>query len=249
MSTTTRFFRNYPQLVTVADTMRTLWEPGCRLDVLHVGGSIGCEALSFMVVVNERQAGYQLRVVSTDVDARALEHGRGLAYDEELFAPILGEGGGRPDLVEKWFVAGGAGGRRVYCPDPRLSRQLTFAVLDIGAPPPGLTADVVFCQNVLIHMSRPLAERCLRNVLGLLRSPAILVCAGMDLDLRTLLGGAGLRPIAEGVREIHEAWASHRVHFQRDRGRYYFELEDLDESRPDWVARYSSIFVKDHPCA
>jgi chemotaxis methyl-accepting protein methylase len=249
MSTTTRFFRNYPQLVTVAETVGTVWEPGSTLDVLHIGGSIGCEALSFMIVMEECEPSFELRVVSTDVDVQVLEYGRGFAYDEEMFAPILGEGGAPPELLAKWFAADGARGRRVRVPDPRVSRRLSFAPLDISAPQAGRSADIVFCQNVLIHMSRALAERCLRNVLGLLRSPAVLVCGGMDLGLRSTLRGAGLRPIADRIREIHEAWASHRFHFRNDRGRYYFELEDLDEARTDWVTRYSSIFVKDRACA
>ena len=249
MSTTTRFFRNYPQLLALTRAVRAVWEPGSTLDVLHVAGSAGCEALSFLIVMKEYEPSYELRVLSTDVDDRSLEYGRGLAYDEEWFSPILGEGATPGDLLTKWFAVRGEGGRRVYVPETRVSRSLTFATLDITASESARSADIVFCQNVLIHMERRLAERCLQNVVGLLRSPSLLVCAGMDLDLRSTLREAGLRPVTDGIRQIHEAWTSHRFHFLNDRGRYYFELEDLDETRADWTTRYCSIFVKDRPCS
>jgi chemotaxis methyl-accepting protein methylase len=248
MSTTTRFFRNMPQLLTVAETVGSTWPAGRTLDVLHVGGSVGCEALSFMITMKGHAPRFHVRAVSSDVDVRALAYGRALAYEETLFEPLLGEGGGRPDLMAKWFSAIGDPAGRRYAPVPSLSRDLRFAHFDLTAPEPGFTADVVFCQNVLIHMSRPLAQRSVRTLLGLMRSPGILVCGGMDLDLRGALQAAGLRPVPHRVREIHDAWASHRFHFQHDRGRYYFELEDVDETRPDWIGRYSSVFVRERSC-
>ncbi len=245
MSGTTRFFRNYPQLLALTRAVASIWPAGRELDVLHIGGSVGCEALSFAIVMKERLPGYRLRILSTDVDARALEYGRRAQYSPEWFEPILGEGGVPDGVRAKWFAARRADGRPVYLPDPQLTESLTFGVLDLGAPNRALRADILFCQNVLVHMESALAARCLDNALDMLRSPALLVCGGMELDLRAAIRGAGLRPVTDSIREIHEAWASNRHHFQHERGLYYFELEDLDDRRPDWVTRYASIFVKD----
>lgn len=245
MSGTTCFFRNYPQFLALTRAVRAAWPPGTRLDVLHVGGSVGCEALSFIIVMREREPSYELHVLSTDVDGESLEGARSFRYDARWFEPILGEGGSPDEVRAKWFAAHREHDRLVYVPDVRITQRLDFAALDISAPEQTMSADIVFCQNVLIHMDRPLAERCLQNALRLLRSPSLLVCGGMDLDLRSAIRNAGLRPITDSIREIHEAWSSHRFHFRNDRGRHYFELEDLDEARPDWTTRYCSIFAKD----
>jgi chemotaxis methyl-accepting protein methylase len=248
-STQTRFFRNEPQLSAVVRAVARTWQPGASLDVLHVGGSIGCEALSFVIAMKELDPRFRLRVLSTDVDVSALEYARRQRYDEEWFRPILGEGGMAESLRAKWFTVHTDQERRQYVPDAALTEHVRFDVLDMRQPEPAPRADVVFCQNVLIHMNSGLAERCLRNVLGLVRAPGLLICAGMDLDLRRVIHDEGLRPVTDSLREIHEAWVSHRTHFREDRGRYYFELEDIDEGRADWLVRYCSIFAKDPVCA
>jgi chemotaxis methyl-accepting protein methylase len=241
----TRFFRNEPQLSAVARAVTRTWQPGSSLEVLHVGGSIGCEALSFVIAMQELDARFRLRVLSTDIDLSALEHARRRSYDEEWFRPILGEGGMAESLRAKWFTEHTEQDRRRYVPVAGLAEHVRFDVLDMRQPEPERRADIVFCQNVLIHMNSGLAERCLRNVIRLVRTPGLLVCAGMDLDLKHVIHDEGLRPVTDSLREIHEAWVSHRTHFREDRGRYYFELEDIDESRADWLTRYCSIFAKE----
>ena len=93
-------------------------------------------------------------------------------------------------------------------------------------------------------MEHDLAAKCLTNVMQLVRSPGILVCAGLNLELKNLIADAGFVPSTEFIHEIHEGWSSHRLHYQENRGKHYFELEDLDETRADWQIRYSTIFIK-----
>jgi chemotaxis methyl-accepting protein methylase len=244
MSNTTRFFRNYPQLLAVAGTIADTWQAGSNLDVIHIGGSTGCEAISFMIVMKESQPSYKLNVLSTDVDAHTLRFARRLRYDPEFFTPILGEGGNQDALRDKWFRVDEISGRPVYIPDDTLTKDLKFQVLDVSETDHRINADIIFCQNVLIHMLPATARASLENVLGMLRSPSILVCAGMDLNLKNLIADAGLLPVPELIQEIHDAWASHRFHYRNSPGKHYFELEDIDVERQDWVLRYSSIFVK-----
>ena len=247
LSTTTRFFRNYGQLLTVGRTVARVWSEGAALSALHVGGSVGCEALSLLVAMEETQPSYDLRSVSTDVDAGVLACGQRLEYDDHWFEPILGEGGDPGGLRGRWFVVGERDGRRVWRPRPQLASRVSFAVLDITRPAIGTHADLVLCQNVLIHMTPRLAARSLRHALSMVRRPGVFVCGGMDLDLRALVVEAGFAPVTDSIDAIHDGWVSHRTHFREHRGTHYFELEDLDRSRPDWPVRYASIFVRPGP--
>jgi hypothetical protein len=194
--------------------------------------------------MKETDPSYDLKVLSTDRDAGSLDYGRKLAYDAEWFTPILGEGGNQDRLRDRWFTVHETEGKKVYMPSNAATKGLSFERFDISEPQVKLNADIIFCQNVLIHMKPKLAEKCLRNVLNILKSPSVLVCAGMDLDLKGVIVQSGLRPVADSIQEIHESWCSHRAHYRNDPGKYYFELEDMDTTRKDWLSRYSSIFVR-----
>ncbi|HZQ05143.1 MAG TPA: CheR family methyltransferase, partial [Anaerolineae bacterium] len=152
-SATTRFFRNYPQLLALARTVSTVWPGGTKLDVLHIGGSWGCEALSFQIVMREQQPSFQLETVSTDLDDAIIVPARRMEYSGEFFQPLRENEGGNPNnLREKWFDVLRVAGPRVYRPKAVLARSIRFQTLDIRQPPAALTADIVFCQNVLVHM-------------------------------------------------------------------------------------------------
>jgi hypothetical protein len=168
-----------------------------------------------------------------------------MRFGEEYFQPLSENEGGNPDrLREKWFDKLVENSRVYYRPRPALARSIKFRWLDVRRPPRGITADIVFCQNVLIHMEPPLARQCLRNALTFLRTPGLLVCAGMPLDLKPDIAAAGLAPITDSIDAIHDTWGSQRVHYRENPGKVYFELEDLDRTRPDWEVRFSTIFAK-----
>lgn len=243
LSTTTRFFRNYPQLVTIASTVPAWWPAGTTLRVLHLGGSLGCEALSFWVVMRELQPAYTLKVRSTDFDPAILEQARRLQYHGDFFTPIYGGEGSNPHgWREKWFDLRVVDGQPIYSPKGPLGQAVRFELRDISQPQPGLAADIVFCQNVLIHMRPELARRALDHAMATVRSPGLFICAGMDLNLKAILRENGFEPIVDNLHEIHEGWASQRVHASAPPGDYYFALEPLDMQRSDWAVRYSSIF-------
>ena len=245
LSTNTRFFRNYAQLVALARTVAAYWPVASSLDVLHVGGSVGCEAISFLIAMHEFQPSYQLRVTSTDVNRATLEEARRLRFGTEYFTPILGSEGGNPNgWREKWFTQQVVDGKIYYTPVSSLTQALRFERMDLSQTQLGIGADVVFCQNVLIHMQPELARRALSNAMAMLRSRGLFVCAGMDLDLKAMVGQQGLEPVTDSLREIHEAWESQRIHARPESKSCYLALEDLDLQRPDWAVRYSSIFLK-----
>lgn len=242
LSNTTCFFRNLVQLETLADAAARLWPGPHTLDVLHIGGSIGCEALSFLIALRERAPQLQARSLSTDLHPANADFGRRGLYPAQLFAEIFpGEGGDPHGWRDRWFEPAGEG---CFRPRPELAASLQFATVD-GADGAALPrADLVFCQNVLIHLDRPRAEPVLASVLAAARPSALLACAGMDLELKPRVVAAGFRPVTDRLEPIHEGWRACRHHWRTEPGRYYFELEDLDRSRPDWPERYAQIFVR-----
>ncbi len=242
LSNTTCFFRNLAQLETVAGVVARTWPAAQDLQVLHVGGSIGCEALSFLIALREYAPHLNVRAVSTDFSAANSNFGRLGIYPPRLFEPVFpGEGGDPRGWRERWFERVGPEQFRARS---EIAKTLRFETMDATHPGVLPSADVVFCQNVLIHLDRSRAEPALTNALSAARPKATFVCAGMDLDLKPRIAAAGFRPELDRIEEIHDGWRACRHHWRTERGQYYFELEDLDRTRPDWPERYGEIFSR-----
>ena len=101
------------------------------------------------------------------------------------------------------------------------------------------TYDIVVSNNFLCHMEPGAAERCLRNIAGLVRNRGCLFVSGIDLDVRTKVAlDLGWTPVEELLEEIHDGdiwlrqlWPGH-----------YAGLEPLDRRRSDWKIRYATVF-------
>jgi chemotaxis methyl-accepting protein methylase len=245
-STTTCFFRNRTQLAELVQrVIPVLWPQQQQLDVLVIGGSIGCEALSLAIAMRQQDPRHQFRILSTDRQESVLAEGRTGRYAAALFEPIFpGEGGTPIEIQTQWFRPLNVPGT-IYQADHQLLADVRFARFDVLQDPVPGTFDLVICQNVLVHMEDADADTALRLALDCARAKCVFLCGGMKLDLRRGLDAAGLRPWAGAIDAIHDGWASHRMHYREHRGKYYFELEDLDRNRPNWEERYASIFYRD----
>ncbi|MBE7212816.1 MAG: hypothetical protein INR65_17525 [Gluconacetobacter diazotrophicus] len=247
-SHTTVFFRNRPQLEEWAGTLLPrVWPEGAAgLEALVCGGSTGCEAYSFLAALREfgpgGTAALRARVLSIDVAETVTAQGRAGRFPEEAFRPLHGMEGGMPeDVRARWFTAEEGG--RFWRPQPELG-VAEFQTLDLLAAPLAWEFDLLVCQNVLTHLTPPVAATLLARLLDRAKARAVFVCSGVDLDLKARIAAAGFRPWTGRLEEIHEAFATHRMHYRLNRGQHYFELEDIDRARPDWEARYSTLFYR-----
>ena len=99
--------------------------------------------------------------------------------------------------------------------------------------------DIVVANRFLCHMEPAAAERCLRNVAGLVKPGGYLFVSGVDLDVRTKVARAlGWTPVTELIREVHDGDVSLRNGWPFE----WWGLEPFQETRPDWKIRYASVF-------
>ena len=248
LSHTTVFFRNRPQLEELAGAvLPVVWnDHPANLRILACGGSIGCEAYSLLVALREYspdslKAGGS--VLSIDLTETVAAHGREAWFPAKTFAPLFGMEGGMPETIRaRWFTAQADGA--FWTPREELRAQVEFRMHDLLEEPLPERFDLVVCQNVLTHLQPASATTLLGRLLDRAKARAVCVCSGVDLDLKTQIAEAGFRPWTGRLDEIHNAFASHRMHYRENRGRHYFELEDIDRSRPDWAVRYSTLFYR-----
>ena len=244
-SHSTVFFRNRPQLEELSALLPHVWPDGADgLEALVCGGSIGCEAYSLLIALREFGPGSpRASVLSIDVAEAVTAQGRAARFPADTFVPLYGMEGGMADgMRARWFTPEQNGAW--WQPSAELQAAAEFRTLDLLVEPLARTFDLLVCQNVLIHLEAPLAVSLLTRLLARAKPRAVFICYGLDLDLKTRITEAGFRPWTGRLEEIHEAFATHRMHYRQNRGQYYFELEDIDRTRPDWEARYGTLFYR-----
>jgi chemotaxis methyl-accepting protein methylase len=125
---------------------------------------------------------------------------------------------------------------------PKLTSVVQFETGDItdaafmGSLP---QADLVFAQNVLFHLPRPVARRAFGLLKDRVRRHGALFINGMDTDMReSLTRQAGLEPVSDRLEEIHE---EARLDRGADWSSNYWGREPLVRTG-DWVRRYATVF-------
>jgi SAM-dependent methyltransferase len=237
----TFFFRNRPQLAL----MRRLADrkpAGSRLELAFLGCSSGAELYS--VIWTIRSARPDLTVISqaVDISPEILAQAQRGVYSrttsglvgQPIFARITASeiaamfdaGRDARELRIKPWLKERVGWRLEDATSPRLVEALG-------------RQDMVVANNFLCHMEPAPAERCLRNIVRLVRPGGYLFVSGVDLDVRARVAmDLGWTPVRESIEEIHDGDPSVRD----DWPCHYWGLEPFDRNRPDRDLRYATAF-------
>jgi len=235
----TFFFRNRPQLELarrISDQMRK--QSGLNITVLAC--SIGAEVYSIVWTLRSGQPDLKMALNAVDISKEALEFGENGVYplggggltDEKIFARVTSQ--------EKLELFHDEEDRlRIR---PWLGEGIDWRIGDAAAPQLADLLgpqDMVFANNFLCHMHARDAERCLRNVVKLVKPGGYLFVSGIDLAVRTrVVRDFMLKPVTDLIEEIHNGDPS----LLKDWPFRYWGLEPLDLRRHDWKIRYSSVF-------
>jgi chemotaxis protein methyltransferase CheR len=167
----THFFRNPPQIralrrYVLPELLRQAG-PSKRLRVWSAGCSTGEEAYTIAILIREllpESAGWDVKVLATDVSTRALEAGRAGRYGDRAFVMT-----DALDLA-RWFVLDTTTGSWVVRDEIRELVEFRHHNLVNEAPPfePG-RVDLVLCRNVTIYFDRDTTRRLMKRLHGQLR--------------------------------------------------------------------------------
>ena len=123
-----------------------------------------------------------------------------------------------------------------------LKEGITWRVGDASAPDLIHSLgpqDMVVANRFLCHMEPAAAERCLRNIAGLVKLGGYIFVSGVDLDVRTKVATElNWKPVPDLIREIHEGDFSLATGWPLE----WWGLEPFCQDRPDWRIRYASVF-------
>ena len=220
----THFFRNPPQARALRqhvlpELVREASARGRRVRIWSAGCSTGDEPYSIAMVLREllpSTAGWDLKVIATDISAGALAHAREGTYGPRALRLAS------PEQLARFFVPVGGGRHRVR---PEVRELVEFRhgnlVLD---PPPGDGLDLVLCRNVTIYFDRDTTRDLVRRLHGSLRDGGYLFLGHSETlwqvseDFRLVTIGTG-----EGAAFAYRRLDDRRLDDRR--------LDDLTERR------------------
>ncbi len=235
-SQSTWFLRNQPLLATVRDAVSE-FGPGETLRVCILGCSTGAEAYSILFTLRKARPDLKILPVAIDIAESAIERAKAGRYkrNEPELRGEVSDGqllelfdASTEDFKVKPWVAEGIDWRVGNANDDGLRSSLKGQ-------------HIVFANNFLVHMKPKQATACLRNVIRLVKPGGLLVCRGVDLNVRRrVVDELRLEPVAARIEEIHNSEpaldAPHGWPWS------YWGLEPLDKARPDWIKRYAAVY-------
>jgi hypothetical protein len=228
----TRFFRNVPQLELIRDLVLQT-PPGVPVKIASIGCSTGAELYSALWLIRRARPTQAIQALGIDRAEDCIQAASRGVYPFRVVEVAGMAQTGYEGLLTKE-------GKTLVVQD-WIKEAVTWAVDDACSS--DLVArfglhDVVLANNFLFAMSPELADACLRNLTRLVAPKGYLVVSGVDLDLRSrVLGELGFRPVTTRCEEIHTAEDVHAAWPLR-----FWGLEPIDRTRPDWPARYATVF-------
>ncbi len=168
----THFFRNPPQVRALRahvlpELLRHAEAHGRRLRIWSAGCSTGEEPYSIAMMLREvlpSTAGWDVKVLATDLSSRALEAARTGAYGSRAVQLAT------PDQLARFFVATDDGRFEVR---PEVRELVEFRhhnlVTEAVPFPPSERIDLVLCRNVTIYFGRDTTRALMTRLHGCLR--------------------------------------------------------------------------------
>ena len=213
---------------------------GSILRIAVLGCSIGAEVYSILWTIRSARPDLEVLLNAVDISEQILSFAEKGIYTPDISqfvsAPIF-ERLTEAEILEMFDWEGNQAKVKSW-----LREGITWHLRDTADPELINIVgpqDMVVASNFLCHMAAPDAEKCLRNIAGLVSPGGYLFVSGVDLDVRTKMAlDLGWEPVAELMAEIHDGDPSVRADWPWE----WWGLEPLNRKRPDWQTRYAAAF-------
>jgi SAM-dependent methyltransferase len=235
----THFLRNRPAL----ELMRRLVEPkpkGSTLRIAVLACSIGAEVYSILWIIRSARPDLKIILRAVDISPEILKFGEQGIYRPNTSELVHSSIFARLNESERREMFDWEGEQATI--KPWLREGIIWQLAD--ATTPEITTllglqDIVVGSNFLCHMAPEDAEKCLRNIVRLVRPGGHLFVSGVDLNVRTRVAlDLGWKPVRELLAEIHDGDPSVRA----DWPWHWWGIEPLCQRKPNWEVRYAAAF-------
>jgi chemotaxis methyl-accepting protein methylase len=236
-SESTWFLRNEPLLSTILEIISDSFASGARVRICSMACSSGAELYSLLWLIRKARPDLNVAALGVDISEAALERARLACYlrdDMEFRGSIY------DDAFRGLFETDSS----VFRVKDAIRRGVQWVqgdACDTALASKFGSRDVVLANNFLIHMEPDEASAALTNVARLVSPGGILVCRGIDLNVRQkVVSRLRLKPVPIRLEQIHNAELD--LDARRHWPWKYYGLEPLNRNRKDCVQRYSAVF-------
>ncbi len=137
------------------------------------GAAHGQEAFSLAILFREALGrkfdDFDIKIIASDIDKKALEEGPWSAYSREALRKMA------PHLLFKYFTLFQENGVTRYLVNDRVRHLVNFLYHNVISDRPIPTMDLVLCRNLLIYFEKDLQEKTLINLYSALNPGGFLV--------------------------------------------------------------------------
>jgi chemotaxis protein methyltransferase CheR len=137
------------------------------------GSAFGEEAYSismlFCEVLGNSLSDFDIKIVGTDIDKKALEEAPWGSYPREALRKM------EPYLLFKYFTQVQNNNVSRYVVSDRARELVTFINHNVVSDSPNQGIDLVLCRNLLIYFQKELQEKTLRNLYNALNPGGFLI--------------------------------------------------------------------------
>jgi SAM-dependent methyltransferase len=236
----TLFFRNRPQLELIRRLSDQKGE-GSTLKITVLACSKGAEVYSILYTIRSPRPDLKVIMHAVDISEDVLKFAEGGAYSlaNHEFANIPVFGRMTEEEIREMFEQDGDRAKVKQW----IKEGIIWHVEDAGDPEIVNVLgpqEIVVANNFLCHMNALDAERCLRNISGLVAPGGYLFVSGIDLDVRAKVAlDLEWKPLRDLIEDIHDGDSYLRLDWPWE----YWGLEPFNKRRNDWKIRYASAFL------
>lgn len=122
-----------PEMIKKFQGRLTIWSAGC---------SIGAEAYTIAIIMDQLRALSRVEIHATDVDEKALLTARKGCYNRKQLGKTV------PDVVEKYFVQESDD---IFCVKPEIQKAVKYRHHNLLTEDPVAGCHMILCRNVFIY--------------------------------------------------------------------------------------------------
>jgi chemotaxis protein methyltransferase CheR len=194
---TSEMFRDPVVFETLHEKVFPLLASYPQINIWQAGCAHGQEVYSLAILLEEAGLYERCQIYATDLSERALQHAREGIYavrEAQQWSRNYQAAGGSHSLADYYSAR-----YKLLKLDPRLRRNVTFALHNLAADSVFCEAHLILCRNVMIYFSNTLQER----VLSLFRDSLVrggFLCLGLRESMDLAPAARDFAPLAGDMR-------------------------------------------------
>lgn len=166
----TRFFRDRDMWTEIENYLKYYVDNHEYTKIWSAGSSIGCEANTIAIILNERKYSSKIEILATDINEELLAQAEDRKYKDYHFNELSEQ------EINEYFVKSGK-----WFVLKELNTKITYEKLDLVHDSFPTDIDIIFCRNVLFYIDDLVTTKIISKFIDSLKSGGYLILGKSDM--------------------------------------------------------------------